>query len=87
MEPIRNAGHVVRTLNDFLTKTDRESLANPDWIGMIEQVVASNGRVFIGTYWSTFTGYIMRMRGYKVDEHIFHYSLSNVLFFYIFYRV
>jgi hypothetical protein len=31
---------------------------------MIEQIVAANGEAFIGTWWSTFTGYINRMRGY-----------------------
>jgi hypothetical protein len=32
---------------------------------MIEQVICAQGRIFVGTYWSTFSGYIMRMRGYK----------------------
>ncbi len=32
--------------------------------GMIDQRVASKGRTFVGTYASTFTGYIMRLRGY-----------------------
>ena len=40
------------------TKKELQGLANPDWVGMIEQVVASRGRVFVGTYWSTFTGFI-----------------------------
>jgi hypothetical protein len=35
---------------------------------MVEQVVAAQGKVFVGTYWSTFTGFIMRMRGYKVKR-------------------
>jgi hypothetical protein len=32
--------------------------------GMIDTIVASRGRVFAGTYWSTFSGYINRLRGY-----------------------
>lgn len=57
----------VRTLSDMLSSKERAALSNPDWVGMIEQVIASTGRIFVGTYWSTFTGYIMRMRGYKVE--------------------
>ena len=39
---------------------------NKDYYGMLEQVVAANGRQFSGAWWSTFTGYITRMRAYKV---------------------
>ena len=31
---------------------------------MIESIVCSRAKVFAGTYFSTFTGYIHRMRGY-----------------------
>lgn len=37
---------------------------NTNYYGMIDQLVASRGRVFFGCYWSTFTGYINRIRGY-----------------------
>lgn len=33
-------------------------------IGMIDQVVCTRGEIFVGTWFSTFTGYITRMRGY-----------------------
>ena len=56
----------VKTLKDYLPEAKRKKLGNPDWVGMIEQVVAANGRVFVGTYWSTFTAFIVRMRGYQV---------------------
>ena len=36
----------------------------PEYHGMIDQLVASKGDHFIGTYYSTFTGYINRLRGY-----------------------
>ena len=36
----------------------------PNLFGMIEQVVAAHGRTFGGTFYSTFTGYITRLRGY-----------------------
>ena len=37
---------------------------NTNYYGMLDQLVASKGRTFFGTYYSTLTGYIMRMRGY-----------------------
>lgn len=41
---------------------------NPNYFGMLDQLIASRGRVFFGTHFSTFTGYIHRMRGYRVDK-------------------
>jgi len=35
---------------------------------MLDQRIASRGRKFIGTYYSTFTGYINRMRGYHAQK-------------------
>eukprot|EP00934_Nitzschia_sp_Nitz4_P007377 Nitzschia sp. Nitz4//scaffold284_size24204//2522//4439//NITZ4_008412-RA/size24204-augustus-gene-0.4-mRNA-1//-1//CDS//3329545676//7367//frame0 len=32
--------------------------------GMLDQLITSRGRVFFGCWFSTFTGYIMRLRGY-----------------------
>lgn len=34
---------------------------------MIDQLVASRGRTFVGCWFSTFTGYINRLRGYHSD--------------------
>ena len=42
---------------------------NSNYYGMLEQLIASKGRIFVGTYWSTFTGYITRMKGYYIDKH------------------
>jgi len=42
---------------------------NTNYYGMLEQLIASKGRVFVGTMFSTFTGFINRMRGYYVDKH------------------
>ena len=36
--------------------------------GMIDQLVASRGRVFFGCYHSTFSGFIFRMRGYHAQK-------------------
>ena len=40
-------------------------IKNKNHIGMIEQIIASRGKIFYGTYLSTFTHYIKRMRGYQ----------------------
>jgi len=42
---------------------------NTNYYGMIDQLVASRGRVFFGCWFSTFTGYINRLRGYHADDH------------------
>lgn len=66
----------VKTLKDYLPASKGKQLANPEWVGMIEQVIAANGRVFVGTYWSTFTSFVARMRGYQVGDpalvHLLH---------------
>ena len=41
---------------------------HPDYYGMIDQLIASRGEHFIGTYYSTFTGYINRLRGYHSQK-------------------
>jgi hypothetical protein len=40
-----------------------------NYYGMIDQLVASRGRIFYGCWFSTFTGYINRLRGYHADDH------------------
>lgn len=42
---------------------------NPNYYGMIDQLVASRSRTFFGCWFSTFTGYINRLRGYDSDLH------------------
>tara|TARA_Y100000748_G_scaffold303623_4_gene309405 strand:- start:6398 stop:7648 length:1251 start_codon:yes stop_codon:yes gene_type:complete len=55
--------------NDLLDKEviERENI-NTNWIGMIEQIVASRGECFYGTFLSTFTHYILRLRGYHSED-------------------
>lgn len=36
---------------------------NTNFYGMLDQLVASKGRVFFGTFFSTLSGYVNRMRG------------------------
>ena len=59
----------VYFFNDLLdTEVIQKQNINPNWIGMIEQVVASHGEGFYGTFLSTFTHYILRLRGYRGEE-------------------
>jgi hypothetical protein len=41
---------------------------NANYYSIIDQLVASRGRVFFGAFCSTFTGYINRMRGYRSQK-------------------
>jgi len=41
---------------------------NTNYYGMIDQLVATRSRTFFGCWFSTFTGYINRLRGYHADE-------------------
>ena len=54
-------------LDDFLKDLGDE--VNTNYFGMIDQLVASRGRIFFGCWFSTFTGYINRLRGYHADDH------------------
>lgn len=42
---------------------------NTNFYGILDQLIASRARTFLGTYHSTFTGYINRMRGYYVQKY------------------
>ena len=47
---------------------------NPNVFGMVEIIACSRAKKFAGTYFSTFTGYIHRLRGYHGlgKENYFH---------------
>ncbi|KAL9191271.1 hypothetical protein ACHAXT_000977 [Thalassiosira profunda] len=53
----------LRYLNDFTESAGLKDF-DPNLLGMIDSIVASRGRVFVGTWFSTFSGYINRLRGY-----------------------
>ena len=55
--------HDLRFLSDYHKKAGLDKL-DSKYLGMVESVVASRGRLFVGTWHSTFSGYIMRLRGY-----------------------
>jgi GDP-fucose protein O-fucosyltransferase len=52
----------VKFLDDY--KDELLTDINKNFYGMIDQLIAARGRNFYGCWHSTFTGYIMRMRGY-----------------------
>jgi hypothetical protein len=53
----------IKYLDDFMDFAELKNI-NPNFLGMIDQVICTRGDVFVGTWFSTFTGYITRMRGY-----------------------
>jgi len=61
-DPIKEQ-HDVKFLDDYWDMARLGDL-DPNYMGMIDTIVASRGRVFGGTWFSTFSGYITRMRGY-----------------------
>lgn len=52
-------------LGDF---TDLLKSVDPNYYGMIEQLVCARGDKFVGTFYSTFTAYINRVRGYHARK-------------------
>ena len=62
-QPFRTRFPKIFFLDDFTDLAGLSTL-NPNYLGMIDQVVCTRGRQFMGTWFSTFTGYITRMRGY-----------------------
>lgn len=64
-KPIKER-YSVFFLDDFLHEIEG---INSNFYGMIDQLVASKGRIFFGTWWSTLSGYVNRMRGYYIAKH------------------
>jgi len=64
-DPLKEHYNVL-FLDDFMHLMNE---TNPNNFGMLDQLVASKGSIFFGTYFSTFTGFINRMRGYYVDKN------------------
>ena len=53
----------LRFFDDYQVLAGIDSI-DPTQYGMIETIVASRGTAFAGTWFSTFSGYIVRLRGY-----------------------
>jgi hypothetical protein len=70
-DPVRGKFR-LRFLKDYWEAVGMDDV-NPNYSGMVEQVIAAGADRFIGTYFSTMTGYAMRLRGYlgKGQENYF----------------
>lgn len=53
----------VRFLNDYAAAAHLDAV-DPQFFGMIDQMVCSRANVFVGSWFSTFSGYVTRLRGY-----------------------
>ena len=62
----------LRFLDDYIQLARLDQI-DPTLYGMIDTIVASRGTVFAGTWFSTFTGYIVRLRGYYGMSKFFSY--------------
>ena len=77
--PLAAAGYDLVFLSDVLELGAVKAAldADPNWAGMVEQLVAAAADVFLGTWWSTFTGYITRVRGYRGKRNATFYVLPE----------
>ena len=72
----KEKGHTIRFLDDFSEIAKLEEL-NKDYFGMVDSLVAATGRNFFGTWFSTFTGYITRLRGYLLIDDRSNYFFTK----------
>ena len=71
----------LRYFNDYKHMAELDKI-DPTLYGMIDTVVASRGTVFAGTWFSTFSGYIIRLRGYYgMSKFYSYYSWLEKKFF------
>ena len=73
-DPVRDR-YRLRFLKDYHEAAGLHDM-NPNLAGMVEQAVASGARNFVGTFYSTFTGYTTRLRGY-LGKNPGHYSMPE----------
>jgi len=72
-DPLRKH-YKVRFLDDYAELVGLSQL-DPNFAGMIDQVVASRSTVFVGTYFSSFSAFIGRMRAYHgLSGNTMYYS-------------
>ena len=79
-DAFRRAGWELRFLDDYIEKGALKGV-NTNLYGMIETIVCSKSLIFAGTYFSTFSGYIHRLRGYHgLGEETYYLSARHALF-------
>lgn len=72
------AGYKIILLRDFISSGYLQD-SNPNHHGMIESIVCSRAEKFAGTFFSTFTGYIHRLRGYHgLGEETYYFNKNRV---------
>lgn len=77
-QPFIDFGWKIRFLKDYLTAGVLKD-SNPNVHGMVESIVCSRSKRFAGTWFSTFTGYIHRLRGYHgLGEASYFHSTGHV---------
>jgi hypothetical protein len=64
----------IKFLDDYMDDADLRNI-NPNFLGMIDQVVCTRGSIFVGTWFSTFSGYITRcLSNYGLLYKLFMYA-------------
>ncbi|CAM9872699.1 unnamed protein product [Scytosiphon promiscuus] len=66
----------VKFLKDYYERAGVSEL-NPNLIGMLDQIIASHGRTFTGCWLSTFTAYILRLRGHLEKPRTSNWTYYN----------
>ena len=74
-EPLR-AVYDLKFIGDF---GDMLEGMNPQYFGIVEQFICARSRVFFGTYYSTFSAYIARLRGHYSSKENLPGHLSGSL--------
>eukprot|EP00041_Stephanoeca_diplocostata_P019612 m.426018 g.426018 ORF g.426018 m.426018 type:complete len:499 (-) comp21350_c0_seq1:83-1579(-) len=68
-KPFADAGYKILFWRDLaISKLDSDKVPF-EWIGLLEQLVASGSNMFVATRLSTFSSYIIRVRGYLPGAH------------------
>jgi hypothetical protein len=62
---------------------DQIESISKNYYGMLDQLVASRGEIFWGAFYSTFTGYINRIRGYHAQKDSLNKSGEINSFYYV----
>eukprot|EP00903_Cladosiphon_okamuranus_P015678 g14476.t1 len=63
----------VKFMSDYYERAGVSEL-NPNLLGMLDQIIASHGRTFTGCWLSTFTAYILRLRGHLQKPRTSNFS-------------
>ena len=72
---ILNEKYTTRYYSDF--NSVHNKYLNSNLIGIIEQIICSRGKIFIGNKLSTFSSYIYRLRGYMKDIENKEYYINT----------